>query len=335
MGSIVVFGVDIKRSLRASIQHRLQKPFPIPGAGYISRLFSRVSERRRRGALGGQSPTVKTIVIGGQTFGGAGKTPVAVYIVQMLLAQEVKVGLLLRPTRAGNTFEGLVTDWEAASASGDEAAMVWRILRDRAPIFVFRDLVQGQEFAEKDLDILVVDDGLRVRDLSCDLSVVVIDRSSTDQVFPLGPCRESSRLLEDVDLIWLNKINEPNRRGEIVAHVRSVYEPLELVNSDGKTMSLERLRAHSITICSGIGRPESFYHTLRPWVERVNGIFEYGDHEPFIFPKISSPNELIVTTEKDLARGGGGSHVWALRTRLKVEVGDAYLKQRIEALVTV
>ena len=46
------------------------------------------------------------------------------------------------------------------------------------------------------------------------------------------------------------------------------------------------------------------------------------------------PGELIVTTEKDLARNSGGSHVWALRTQLHLESGASYLKQRLEDLIT-
>ena len=151
---------------------------------------------------------------------------------------------------------------------------------------MFKDLVEGQRFASGVIELLVIDDGLRVRDLSCDLSVVVLDHSARDAVFPLGPCRESNGSLDQIDVIWLNKVDEPCRRstgGSCSVDLR----PLELVNQDGETMSLERLRTHPVTICSGIGRPES-YHTLSPWLDRVVSILEYGDHESYVFSNLET-----------------------------------------------
>ncbi|MGB0648550.1 MAG: tetraacyldisaccharide 4'-kinase [Bradymonadia bacterium] len=278
--------------------------------------------------------SVKSVVIGSQTFGGAGKTPVALYIVRTLLTKGINAGLLVRPTKAGPVFEGCVTTVADARASGDEATMLWQELPDGTPLFVFKDLGEGQRFASHLVDVLVIDDGLRVRELSCDLSIVVVDHSSTESVFPLGPCRESNEFLDKMDVIWLNKVDEPRRRTDVSAHVRSSYQALELVNQNGETLSLDQLKSKPVTICSGIGRPESFYHTLRPWLDRVVNIFEYGDHELYIFPQTSLPGELIVTTEKDLARNSGGSDVWALRTQLHLESGASYLKQRLEDLIT-
>ena len=333
MDYFILFGVNIQRSLRAAIQYGLQRPSLIPGSRLASRLWSLVSERRRSVALGGRS-SAKTIVIGGQTFGGAGKTPVALHLVRMLSAQGVDAGILVRPTIGGDSFEGQVLSESDARASGDEATMLWRTLPERTALFVFKDLVEGQRFASGVIELLVIDDGLRVRDLSCDLSVVVLDHSARDAVFPLGPCRESNGSLDQIDVIWLNKVDEPCRRSTVGAHVRSIYRPLELVNQDGETMSLERLRTHPVTICSGIGRPESFYHTLSPWLDRVVSILEYGDHESYVFPQTSKPGELIVTTEKDLARGSGGPDVWALRIDVHLESGESYLKQILKDLIS-
>ena len=63
-------------------------------------------------------------MIGGQTFGGAGKTPVALHLVRMLSAQGVDAGILVRPTIGGDSFEGQVLSESDARASGDEATML-------------------------------------------------------------------------------------------------------------------------------------------------------------------------------------------------------------------
>ena len=45
---------------------------------------------------------------------------------------------------------------------------------------------------------------------------------------------------------------------------------------------------------------------------------------PMFFPQTSKPGELIVTTEKDLARGSGSPDVWALRIDVHLESGESY-----------
>ena len=62
-------------------------------------------------------------------------------------------------------------------------------------------------------------------------------------------------------------------------------------------------------------------------------MFEYGDHEPFDYPVPSCDMEFILTTEKDLARGGEGINVWAVRVDLEVGSGGELLDRCVLGLI--
>ena len=98
--------IKVDRSLRARIQASLQDTISVPGSATLSRFVGNFGAWRRSRALKGAA-RIKTIVIGSQTFGGAGKTPVALHLAQQL-SSNVKVGVLVRPTRRASKFEGVV-----------------------------------------------------------------------------------------------------------------------------------------------------------------------------------------------------------------------------------
>jgi tetraacyldisaccharide 4'-kinase len=319
--------VKVKRSWKARMQATLHDTSFIPGSFVLSRVFGILGGWRRKRALQGVA-RIKTIVVGSQTFGGAGKTPVTLHLAQYL-DTDFKVGVLVRPTRRGGGFEGVVRSKKEAAAAGDEALMLWLRLPGTATLFVFKDLVQGQQLADGRVDCLVIDDGLRQSGLSSDLSIVVIDHGASKLVFPRGPCRENERIASYADVVWVNKIDEPCGGHQSHGDVTSRYRPIKLINIEGETLDLEALSDHPITIVSGIGRPASFYHSLLPYLGTVQRVFEYGDHEPFDFPTPICDSELIVTTEKDLARGGAGKNVWAVRVDLELESGGNALNQRL------
>lgn len=324
------FNVPIKRSLLGRLQNAVQARLPLPGGVLMANALAQVGRYRRRRALKGTAE-VKTIVVGSQTFGGSGKTPVCLYLAERLCAR-TKVGVLVRPTRKGQHYQGRITSLEQARAAGDEAVLLWQRLPASCDLFVMKDLGKGQLIASGYVQCLIVDDGLRRPDLGCDLSIVVVDNGVSDLVFPLGPCREDNGLLKSADIVWLNKVDEAPKRAPVDAKVRSRYVPVGLVNQMNQTQSLASLGTRPVSIVCGIGRPESFYQTLMPYVNEVVRVFEYGDHEHFHCPEPVRENELIITTEKDLARLQGVSEVWALRVDLVVEDWDGQLEQQLKEL---
>lgn len=332
LGSIMLpLDMEIRRSWRAQIQAALHRSRPIPGALMLSRTVGFVGRWRRQRALLGDA-CIKTIVVGSQTLGGAGKTPVVLYLAHRLCA-DFRVGVLVRPTRRGSEFEGMVQSRHDAERAGDEALMLWLRLPPNSTLFVMRDLVKGQRLAEGAVDCLIVDDGLRKAGLSSNLSIVVIDYGASNLLFPQGPCREDESILAYADLVWLNKVDEPPKGRSVRADVESRYQPVGLVNGQGDQLELGPLLRRSVTLVSGIGRPESFYHSVMPYVGNLARVLEYGDHEVFDFPAPLSEAELVVTTEKDLARGEGGPNVWALRVELVLESGYSDLAQRLREMM--
>ena len=318
------------RSSQAYLQSMLHRRSSFPGLDGLARAFSSFTLRRRKKALQGKSG-IPTIVVGSQTFGGAGKTPICLELA-MRMRIRCATGLLVRPTLRGG-WCGIVSDDADAHKVGDEATMFRSVLPGDVMLFSHQDLVQGQRLAEQHVECLIVDDGLRCPGLSCDLSILVVDHGASSDVFPIGPCREGDEGMELVDLVWVNKVDEAGGRNKPLArvNVKSSYVPECLVNGSGETMPLSDIANRPVTLACGIGRPESFYHTVSPWITDLVRVLEYGDHERYRFPELSVENEIVITTEKDLARNPPSPGVWALRIRLSV-LDEAYLNEALDNL---
>ena len=151
----------------------------------------------RRIAAGQQSdPGVPVICVGNLTLGGAGETPVAAAILDVLAARGVKAHALSRGH--GGRLQGpLQVDpaHHTAADVGDEPLMLARL----APAWIARDRAAGaQAAAAAGAEVVAMDDGHQNGSVRKTLSLVVVDGETRDgewpfgdgQVFPAGPMRE-------------------------------------------------------------------------------------------------------------------------------------------------
>ncbi len=133
----------------------------------------------------------------------------------------------------------------------------------------------------------------------------------------------------------------------------SSHEPIELVNSDGATENLDRLRGRPIAAFCGLGHPEAFQRTLLDLGADLRAFRAYPDHHCYSREDVadlttwlgdlsaSPPQHLsrrdsderrgleVITTQKDLVKvrlsSLGAVPLWALRIRLLVRQGQEIL----------
>lgn len=237
------------------------------------------------------------ICVGNLTAGGSGKTPVAIAVAQALRARGRKPFFLTRGYGGTEAGPVQVARAHSAAAMGDEALLLVRT----APTIVARDRAAGAKLAaEKDANVLVMDDGHQNFALRKSLSFVVVDAESgfgNGLMIPAGPLRESVRQgLARADVVVLVGDGTPDLQGFSgpVLRARLVADTAPV---SGKP----------VFAFAGIGRPEKFIASLEDGGAEVSGSCFFADHHPYtddevLQLKAIAGETLLVTTEKDFVR---------------------------------
>ena len=138
----------------------------------------------------GQKAGLPVICLGNLTVGGAGKTPAAIAVAQLLHAAHQRPFFLSRGY--GGQLAGPVRVNAAlhrARDVGDEPLLLTRL----APTIVARDRVAGAKFAQfAGASVVVMDDGLQNASLAKNLGIIVVDGRrgiGNGHIIPAGPLR--------------------------------------------------------------------------------------------------------------------------------------------------
>jgi tetraacyldisaccharide 4'-kinase len=244
------------------------------------------------------------ICVGNLVAGGAGKTPVALALAELLKARGVGVHILTRGY--GGRLPGpLRVELEVHDAGdvGDEALL----LAACAPTWVARDRLAGaRAAAAAGAAALVLDDGFQNPALAKDLSVLVIDGTyglGNGRVMPAGPLREApGRALARADAVVL--IGEDRAGIETWLGGRPLLRAELVPAPDAPDLAGQRVLAFA-----GIGRPEKVFATLEACGAELVERRAFPDHHPYgrseldaLIARAAALDARPVTTEKDAAR---------------------------------
>jgi tetraacyldisaccharide 4'-kinase len=289
--------------------------------------------RMRAGAWHAGLPV---ICLGNLTVGGAGKTPAALAVAQLLHAARERPFFLSRGY--GGRLAGPVRVNPAvhrAADVGDEPLLLARL----APTIVARDRVAGAKFAASaGASVIVMDDGFQNPSLAKDLSVVLVDGRrgiGNGRVIPAGPLRASLAVQLDraQALIVVGAaaaaaavVERAGRHGIPIFHGRLEPDPA-VVKAIGQ---------RKVLAFAGIADPDKFFATLTAAGIQIAIPASFPDHHRFsatetldLVAKAKANNLMLLTTEKDLARLAGepalrelAAHATALPVRLVIEQPD-------------
>ncbi|HDT12412.1 MAG TPA: tetraacyldisaccharide 4'-kinase, partial [Candidatus Marinimicrobia bacterium] len=208
------------------------------------------------------TPVIST---GSLTIGGAGKTPLTLYIARLLTQQNIHFSILSRGYRRHS--KGLhVISIKNDSASealkyGDEPVMIKQILPD-IPVIVCEDRYTGAKFIEDTFkpQIILLDDGFQHRKLRRDLDILIFKKDFKGikaGYYPFGDLRDSLKRLKEANFIFLEKGVSPE--------VKSFLQEKSHIIPFNISYSLtEKIRDNKkdITAFCGIAKPERFLETL-------------------------------------------------------------------------
>jgi len=177
----------------------------------LSLLYAAVISLRRTlyrlGILHSERLPVPVVVVGNIVAGGAGKTPVTLFLARALSAAGFHPGIVSRGYgREDDRRLVAVTATSRATDVGDEPLLLAR--RSGCPVVVGRDRVAaGRMLVEHGVDVVIADDGLQHYRLERDAEVCVVDGSrllGNGWLLPAGPLREPRGRLGSVDMVLLN-----------------------------------------------------------------------------------------------------------------------------------
>jgi len=294
----------------------------------------------------GQSVGVPAICLGNLTVGGAGKTPAALAVGELLLGAHERPFFLSRGY--GGRLAGPVRVNPAihrAADVGDEPLLLTRL----APTIVARDRVAGAKLAQfAGASVIVMDDGLQNSSLAKTLAVLLVDGRrgiGNGHIIPAGPLRAPLGMqLDRVQAIILvgppqgaaKVLDRAKLRGVAVFHGR--FEPDHgVVAAIGK---------RKVLAFAGIGDPEKFFATLGEAGIAVAERAGFPDHHPYtaadaqdLIARAQANSLMLVSTEKDLMRLSGEPQLEALAARtsafpvrLVIEEADQFRQTVLDAV---
>lgn len=260
---------------------------------------------KQQGARAG----VPVICIGDPTVGGAGKTPAAIALAELLKARGENPFFVTRGY-GGREPGPLQVDLARHGAGdvGDEPLLLARA----AGTIVSADRVAGAALAtQSGASVIVLDDGFQNPALAKDCSLLVIDGGNgvgNGFVFPAGPLRAPlAAQIERAQAIVVIGAGEAGdavakqakRSGKTVLRAAIRVEPVAAQKFSGK-----RVLAYA-----GIGRPEKFFRTLAETGAEIVERRTFPDHHVFsaseaqaLLETARDNNLVLATTEKDQAR---------------------------------
>lgn len=287
----------------------------------ISLVYRFVATLRRRlfslGVMRSDRLPVPVVVVGNIIAGGAGKTPLTLY-----LARELRF-LGHRPLIVSRGYGGRAVGAQAVAIGddpaicGDEALLLAQ--RGGVPVWIGRrraDAARAALKAHPECDVVLCDDGLQHYALARDIEIAVLDRRGLMNGFhlPAGPLREPPSRLREVDAVVLNGAAggaPPSVRAFRMTLRGDIFHRLGRPGERTAAGSLHGLRLHAV---AGIGEPARFFDHLRSLGLNVVE-HPFADHHAYSAPDLAFPDcDAILLTEKDAVKCHGLSDtpVWVL-----------------------
>lgn len=272
----------------------------------------------RRGWVTSHAVPVPVVVIGNITVGGAGKTPLTLWVIERLRHAGLRPGVVSRGYgRSGSAPQAVTADSDASEV-GDEPVLLAQ--RSGCPMVVGADRVAAVrhllEVAE--VDVVICDDGLQHYRLRRDVEVVVVDGRrglGNGRLLPAGPLREPSTRLREADVVIYNGGGHAGQRMRLLPDAaRSLVVP-------SRSRPLSDFSGAECHAVAGIGDPKRFFDMLSGFGLRIIP-HAFADHHPYAVADIDFGDDLpVLMTEKDAVkcRAFAGQNHWFVPVTAELE----------------
>lgn len=246
--------------------------------------------------------SVPVICVGNLTAGGSGKTPIALYIGELLKQKNISAFFLSRGYGGSEQGPLLVSSaTHSAAQVGDEPLLLAKIL----PTVVAKNRVAGARFAIRNgAKAIIMDDGFQNPTIAKTLSLLVIDGAvglGNGRIVPAGPLRESlhSGVARADAVVMLN----PADTLPALPHEKLLLFAKTVVKNG------ERFKGKRLLAFCGIAYPRKFFDALAALGATLVEKVVFADHHLFteneikdLVARAAKQQAMLATTAKDAAR---------------------------------
>ena len=275
-----------------------------------------------------KSTSFKTPIInvGNLSVGGSGKSPMVMYLAD-LLSKHYRTGVLSRGY--GRLTKGYgVTNYESNYKTvGDEAMQLFERFKNRFVIGVCEERVPGAKKLIEDMDlrVLLLDDAYQHRKIKPGFNILMTDYNDPffkDYLLPAGNLRESRAGYKRAQIIMVSKCPPDlteEKKQYYISRIRPQHNQKVFFSSIGydenvyakdKFLPDNNLAYYDILLITGIANPKPLLQHLSHFSQRVKHM-QFKDHHNFTDADIKNiiteykklgEYKIILTTEKDYVR---------------------------------
>lgn len=280
----------------------------------------------QKGWLESVSFNIPIICVGNLSVGGTGKSPMVDYLIGFL-KQSYPVATLSRGYKRRTSGYVLAGQTTTAIEIGDEP-MQFHLSHPDVAVSVGEKRIEAIPqllFDRPETKLIVLDDAFQHREIQPGLNILLTDFSNLytrDFYLPTGDLRDERKSAIRSDIIVVTKCPvdlSQHQRYALMRELNSAphqqvfftsiaYEtPQHLFSREQRKLS----KQSEVLLVSGIANPEPLTHYLHDATKTYDALF-FSDHHIYSiddlatiqerFDRISDPNKMIITTEKDGVR---------------------------------
>jgi tetraacyldisaccharide 4'-kinase len=278
------------------------------------------------GWLKSQKFNLPVIAVGNLSVGGAGKSPMAEYLVR-LFKSSYKLATLSRGYGRKTAGYQIAAENTTAALVGDEPAQFKHKFAD-ITVAVCEKRADGIEQLKANHELIILDDAFQHRAVKAGLSILLFDYNSLHDphlLLPAGNLREPFSSRWRADIIIISKCPQELNTDEQYK-IASIITPLPyqqlfftaitylpLQNITGEPSNFNIDEGTTVFLLTGIANAGPLLAHIKKHTSHIIQ-HNYPDHHPFSLKNISkladeftactSQKKVIMTTEKDAQRLG-------------------------------
>ena len=314
----------------------------------LSAVYGAVSAARRyayrSGWLKSHRVPVPVIIVGNIVAGGSGKTPLVLYLCELLRRSGYQPGIVSRG------YGGKASHWpQRVSVNSDPAQVgdepVLLATRSGCPMQVGPDRVAAARALLQDFPctVIIADDGLQHYALARDIEIALVDgvrRYGNQHLLPAGPLREPLRRLRTVDAVVCNSPAQTAApAGEYVMQLE--FNTVYSLRDPSRRQALADWYGQPVHAVAGIGHPERFFKQLaqagvkpiaHPFPDHYHYRAEDLQFSPHL-PLLMTEKDAVKCRQLDLSAIFENNEIWVVPVSARLETRfDDFILARMAAL---